>query len=154
MEQSSSSCFNDKLMRKLHQATRLELVWDRYITDSLKGTATAKWRKGARRRVVHGWCNDPREVSQLPQSRREQDRSFLSGVLHESFQLADKELVITKGDYVLSKPPLLDTSVLAPCNHKEANSRIMVHAAHTAHNGHKKSSSTQLTQTLLSWQWL
>jgi len=67
----------------------------------------------------------------------EQNRSFLSGVLHESFQLAEKQLVITKGDDVLSKPLLLDTSALAPCNHKEANSRIMLHAAHTAHNGHK-----------------
>jgi len=79
--------------------------------------------------------------------------SFLSGILQESFQLADKELVITKGDDVLSKPPLLDTSALAPCNHKEANSHIMLHAAHDAHNGHKKCSSTHLTLMLLSWQW-
>jgi len=63
------------ILSKLHQATRLELVWDRYITDSLKGTAKAKWRKGVRRRVVHGWCNDPRELGQLPQSRQEQDRA-------------------------------------------------------------------------------
>ena len=38
----------------------------------------------------------------------------------------------------MSKPPLLDTSVLAPCNHKEAESLIMLHATHAAHNGHKK----------------
>ena len=44
--------------------------------------------------------------------------SFLSGVLYDSFQLADKELLITKGDDVLRKPPLLDTSALAPCNHE------------------------------------
>ena len=64
--------------------------------------------------------------------------SFLSGVLHDSFQLEDKELVITKQDDVFSKPPLLDTSVLAPCNHEEADRRIMLHATHAAHNGHKK----------------
>ena len=87
-----------------------------------------------------GWCNDPQELGQLPQSRREQDRAvhLLSGVLHNSFQLADKELVITEGDDVLSKPPLLDTAALAPCNHEEADSRMMLHAAHAAHNGHKK----------------
>ena len=37
---------------KLHQATRLDLVWDRYIKDSLKGTARGKRGKGVRRRVV------------------------------------------------------------------------------------------------------
>ena len=67
--------------------------------------------------------------------------SFLSGIFHE---LAVKELVITKGDDVLSKPPLLDTSALASCNHEESDSRTMLHAAHAAHNGlaTKKSSST------------
>ena len=40
------------ILSKLHQAMRLDLVWDRYITDSLKGKARAKQEKGARRRVV------------------------------------------------------------------------------------------------------
>ena len=57
--------------------------------------------------------------------------SFLFGVLHDSFQLADKELVITEGDDVVSKPPLLDTTALSPCNHEEADIR-MLHAAHAA----------------------
>jgi len=61
--------------------------------------------------------------------------SFLSGIFHE---LAVKELVITKGDDVLNKPPLLDTSALASCNHEESDSRTMLHGAHTSHNGHKK----------------
>ena len=37
---------------KLHHATWLDLVRDRYITDSLKGTARAKRGKGMRRRVL------------------------------------------------------------------------------------------------------
>ena len=41
--------------------------------------------------------------------------SFLSGALLDSFQLADKQLVITDRDAVLSKPPLLDTTSLAQC---------------------------------------
>lgn len=48
------------------------------------------------------------------------------------------ELLITKGDNVLSKPPLLDPSALAPCNQEEADTRIMLHAARAAHNGHNK----------------
>jgi len=38
----------------------------------------------------------------------------------------------------LRKSPLLDTSALAPCNHEEADTHIMLHAAHAAHSGHKK----------------
>lgn len=64
--------------------------------------------------------------------------SFLSGVIYDSFQLPDKELLITFGDNVLRKPPLRDTSALAPCNDEEADTRIMLHAAHAADNGHKK----------------
>ncbi|CAG9767973.1 unnamed protein product [Ceutorhynchus assimilis] len=52
--------------------------------------------------------------------------------------LADEELLITKGDDVLRKPPLLDTSAMVPCNHEEADTRYMLHAAHAAHNGDKK----------------
>ena len=64
--------------------------------------------------------------------------SFLSGALHDSFQLAEKQLVITDGDAVLSKPLLLDTAGLAPCNYEEADTRMMLHTAHAAHAGHSK----------------
>jgi len=82
------------------------------------------------------------ELSQLPWSCENKTElfSFLSGVLHDSFQLADTELVITGRDDGLRKPPVLYlyTSALAPCNHEEAESDIMLHAAHAAHSGHKK----------------
>lgn len=47
-------------------------------------------------------------------------------------------MLITKGGGVLSKPPLLDTSPLAPCNQEEACICIMLHVVYAAHNGHKK----------------
>ena len=37
---------------QLRNVSRLDLVWDRYISDSLKGSAKAKRGKGIRRRVV------------------------------------------------------------------------------------------------------
>ena len=60
--------------------------------------------------------------------------SFLSGALHDSFQLAEKQLVITDVDTVLSKPPLQDITGLAPCNHEEADTRMMLHVAHAGHS--------------------
>ena len=40
------------LSSKLQTVSRLDLVWDRYIADSLKGSARSKRGKGVRRRVV------------------------------------------------------------------------------------------------------
>ena len=39
---------------------------------------------------------------------------------------------------VLSKPPLPDRSSIAPCTHEEADSRMLLHVAHAARNGHHK----------------
>jgi len=59
---------------------------------------------------------------------------FLSGALLDSFQLAEKQLVITNRDAVLSKPPLLDTTSRAPCAQEEVDSCMMLHAAHAGHS--------------------
>ena len=40
------------LSSKLQTVSRLDLVWDRYIADSLKGSARSKRGEGVRRRVV------------------------------------------------------------------------------------------------------
>ena len=50
----------------------------------------------------------------------------------------DKQLVITSDMEVLSKPPLSDRSSIAPCTHEEADSRMLLHVAHAARNGHHK----------------
>lgn len=52
------------------------------------------------------------------------------------FDQEDKQLVITDGEAVLSKPLLPDQTSLAPCNHEEADSRMLLHASHAAQHGH------------------
>ncbi|KAL8572182.1 hypothetical protein ACOMHN_049358 [Nucella lapillus] len=54
----------------------------------------------------------------------------------EWFDQEDKQLVITDGEAVLSKPLLPDMTSLAPCNHEEADSRMLLHASHAAQHGH------------------
>ena len=127
------------ILSKFQQTTRLDLVWDRYLPDSLKGTARAKRGKGVRRRVVGGASIPGNWASFLRVDDNKTELfSFLSGALLDSFQLAGKQLVITNQDAVLSKPPLLDTTILAPCTQEEADSRMMLHAALAAHAGHSK----------------
>jgi len=61
---------------------------------------------------------------------------FLSAALMEWFDQKDKQLVITDGEAVLRKPLLPDLTSLVPCNHEEADSRMLLHASHAAQHGH------------------
>ena len=63
---------------------------------------------------------------------------FLSQAIFTCFDQDDKQLVITDGEAVLRKPPLLDLALLAPCSHEEADSRMLLHVSHAANHGHHK----------------
>ena len=48
----SEQVFLPYVKSQLQKANRIDITWDRYFTDSLKGTARAKRGKGIRRRVI------------------------------------------------------------------------------------------------------
>ena len=62
--------------------------------------------------------------------------SFLSKALIQSFDEDNKELVVIDGEQVLCVPPQQDIYSLAPCSHEEADTCMLLHAAHTAQHGH------------------
>ncbi len=115
----------------------MDLVWDRYIEDSLKGTARAKRGKGVRRRVVAEGLipGNWRDFLRVDKNKTELF-NFLSKALLEAFNQEGKQLVITDGESILSKPLLHDPDSLSPCNHEEADSRMLLHANHAALHGH------------------
>jgi len=123
---------------RLRSSSRLDLVWDIYTADSLKASARAKHGKGVCRCVAaeaatpRNWQNFLRVDINKTQLFK-----FLSAVL-QWFNLKDKQLVITDGEEVCSKPPLPDLSSLAPCTHEKADSRMLLHASHAARHGHHK----------------
>ena len=61
---------------------------------------------------------------------------FLSDAFLMWFNLEDKELVVTDGDKVNTKPTLSDLSLMAPCTHEEAESRMLLHVSHESRHGH------------------
>ena len=117
--------------------SRVDLVWDTYKDNSLKGTARAKRGKGVRRRVVGkaaipgNWQNVLRV-----DSNKTELFGFLSNVLLQVFCEEDKEVVLTDGKGVLSTQLLQDLHTLAPCSHEEADSRMLLHVSHAAQHGH------------------
>ena len=63
-------------------------------------------------------------------------RKKIFGFLTEQNPLVDpvhfgdgKQVITTKGEQLLCSPLRFDTSSVTPCNHEEANTRILVHAA-------------------------
>lgn len=136
-EEYAQQIFIPYMSTKLQTVSRLDLVWDTYLADSLKCTTRAKRGQGVRRRVVAAaaipgnWQNFLRVNSNKTELFR-----FLSAALMEWFDQEDKQLVITDVEAVLSKPLLPDLTSLAPCNHEEADSRLLLHASHAAQHGH------------------
>jgi len=123
---------------KLQTVSRLDLLWDTYLADSLIGSTRAKRGQGVRRRVVAAtailgnWQNFLRVDS----SKKTELFWFLSAALMEWFNQEDKQLVITNGEAVLSTPVLPDLTSLAPCHHEEADTRMSLHKSHAAQHGH------------------
>ena len=126
------------MLGQLHTASRLDLVWDSYIIDSLKSTARAKRGKGIRRRVVASAPIPGNWQSFLRTDLNKKELfSFLSKALVESFSHDSKEQIVTDCEVVLSVPQH-DRHSLAPCNHEESDSCMMLHVAHAERHGHHK----------------
>ena len=135
----ASKVFIPHILLHFHKVSRVDLVWDRYVADSLKASTRAKRGKGVRRCVVAGAIipGDWKGFLHVESNKVELFK-LLSEVLLVSFSQEDKQLVITDNESAISKPLLQNLASLAPCIHEEADSRMLLHANHAAHNGHQK----------------
>ena len=122
--ESMHEIFIPYMSTKLQSSSRLDLVWDSYLADSLKSSARAKHGRGVSRRVVTDAVIPVNWQSFLHMdANKTQLFLFLSEAFIQWFDIEDKQLVITNGEEVFSKPLLLpDLASLTPCNHEEADS--------------------------------
>ena len=110
-------------------ARRVDLVWDSYINQSLKSAARNKREQGIRRRVLgsskipSNWmnflCVDQNKVQLF---------AFLTAAAME-IAIAPNIIVATDATEVRSIQPGFDFSSISPCNHEEADTRVLLHAA-------------------------
>ena len=56
----------------------------------------------------------------------------------DSINIPGKQLITTEGLHVIAVPPNEETTSLAPCNHEEADTHMMLHAAAAMKCGHRK----------------
>ena len=116
---------------------RIDLVWDRYLENSLKqGTREARGT-GTRRRV----CDNAaiplnwKSFLRLDDNKKELFQYLTAGV--QSLRISDVD-VISTADVDIISSTTIDKAGLAPCNHEEADTRIFVHARDASVNGMKK----------------
>ena len=125
------------VLSQLKRASRVDIVWDQYFDNSLKSQTRSKRGRGIRRRVEAS-TNLPGNWKEFQQIDANKIELFAFLVKHISQMVITKQIVTTSGSEVLCIPPTQDTSSLAPCDHEEADTRIIVHLADAVNMGYKK----------------
>ena len=122
--------------KQLQQVSRVDIVWDQYIQNSLKSQARSNRGKGIRRRVEES-ANLPQNWSQFLRDDANKTELFLFLVKHIKHLVTRKQIITTNGSDVVCIPPQ-DISNLTPSNHEEADTRMVLHLADAAKKGYNK----------------
>lgn len=124
---------------QFHTASRVELVWDRYNSDSLEATARESRGIGVRRHVAAS-TPVPRNWPAFLRSGDNKTElfSFLSKEAYNMPLEPGKQLVLTLEENVFTSPVRDDTSLLSPCSQEEADTRMILHAADADQTGIKR----------------
>jgi len=122
--------------------TRVDAVWDIYTETSLKSQTRGKRGETAARRTrVSAKIPIPKGVEWQKFLRdchnKDEFFKFISDELQRNTAESWYHLLTTKGDIVLSNKPT-DLTTLSPCQHEEADTRMMLHLYHAAAQGHSK----------------
>ena len=127
--------FISYLEKQLQTATRLDVVWDTYISDRLKESTWEKRGKGVCRKVS--------VKTKLPGNWMD----FLCDPLNKKelfaffdFKVEELKLPPAKAAYVTSGQAVVSIGASTPmknCNHEEADTRVVVHTVHALEQGAK-----------------
>jgi len=118
--------------------SRIDAIWDTYPEESLKSPTHQRRGTGPRTRVGSGSTRIPKHDWNSGFLKNEDNKELFTFLSEEIVKndLDAKLLLSTKGENVLSNKQA-DVSALQPCNHAEADTRIFLHLAHAAAQGHK-----------------
>ena len=126
------------VMNQLRNVERVDVVWDRYLPDSLKDSAQVKRGKGIRRcvrpdsRIRGDWT----AFLRVDEDKQELFL-YLAGQL-TTIGTDHGEAVSTKNETVVFNNDRTDAADLSPCTHEEADTRLLLHAADAARRRYTK----------------
>ena len=138
----AQNIFKPFIISSLDKVKRLDVIWDRYLANSLKQSTREK-------RMHSGTAQRQRVLSDSPIPsnwesflRIEENKDELFRYLSKSMDVYDtngKVLVSTYGESVITAGQhiLTDMESLQPCSDEEADTQILLHIAHCAQQGFK-----------------
>ena len=109
---------------------RLDAARDTYPGENLKVLTQQKCGNGARIKVGHEWNT----AFLKNEDNKKELFAFISKELSAA-KMIGRPLLSTHHETVLSNKDI-DLSSLEPCNHSEADTRIILHLPHAAEQGH------------------
>ena len=116
--------------------SRLDIVWDCYSVSSLKGGCRSRRGAGIRRRVEAN-TKIPKNWNDFLKDDKNKEELFVF-LAKESMNVnGDGQIVSTCKTEVLTSEER-DVSLLAPCDHEEADTRIFLHMADCVQHGHSR----------------
>ena len=131
--------FAPYISAQLDVSSRVDLVWDVYLSASLKASTREKRGKGMRRRVapLNAMPKNCKDFLRCDENKTE----LFSFLTREAIRLPvthGKELYATDGTGVLCSPADSSVACLAPCLQEEADTRLFLHVADAVRKGCKK----------------
>ncbi len=119
----ASNVFLPHITRQLETCTKVDVVWDSYFSDSIKAAMREKRGKGVRMkvasksRVLQSWIGFLRD-----DSNKKELFQFLTQKIHFLTILkANRFLSLLMSTFLGSNHDML------PCDHEEADTRLLVH---------------------------
>ena len=138
-QENSRLCFFPKVLSMLHNIKRLDIIWDRYLPESLKSSTREKQGRGIRIEVLPSTLM-PSNFKKFLQVADNKVRlfAFLAGQLAQC-HVEGKLIIITIGNTAITSLQIpYPADMITPCNHEEADSRWLLHAAHCLATRHKR----------------
>ena len=136
-EEYCQTVFGPYITRDLQSAKRVDLVWDVYREGFLKKAARERRGTGQRRKVTSSTRipSDWKGFLRVDENKNELFLLLANYVV--SMEIPDgKELYSTAGESVLSSTHRTDMTMLTPCTHEEADTRLLLDVLDASLLGH------------------
>ena len=133
----ASTIFLPYIEKQLQNTQRVDIVWDTYMPESLKTSTRIKRGQGIRRRVL-GTSKIPSNWMKFLRvsANKEELFSFLTHFIMD-YPHEEKVIYATDKEKVLCSQRHFDCEFISPCNHEEADTRVIIHACDAARKGNK-----------------
>src|SRR6218665_1789141 len=139
LEEYNQKIFIPYIKSVLQKVQRLDIVFDIYFENSLKSATRVKRGSGKRLHVVDNTIipRNWQEFLRVNDNKTELFH-FLAEGLVGGLGHNEKKTLVTYDDHVRCVGEELDVHSIDPCNHEEADMRLILHCYHAAENGSRK----------------